>query len=73
MSFGAGMGIGVAVGWAGGFGAGIAAGRGIEKKTTARKLEAAIHDKAVSIAAADGRELSGEQLLELLQAEYKKA
>jgi hypothetical protein len=42
------------------------------KKSIKRKLGVAIRDKAVSIATSEGRGLSGEELLDLLDKDYKK-
>ena len=70
--FGFGMAVGIAIGWGSGFGPGIAVGVASAKRAIKKQLDTAIRDKAVSIATSEGRELSGEELLDLLDKEYKK-
>ena len=70
--FGFGMAVGIAIGWGAGFGGGIAVGTAIGKKAIKRRLDHAIRDNAISISSSSGQELSGEELLDLLDKEYRK-
>ena len=70
--FGFGMAVGIAIGWGAGFAPGIAVGTATGKKAIKKRLDHAIRDNAISISSSSGQELSGEELLDLLDKEYKK-